>query len=119
MVGIATNPDSPVADGVSRIREVLHSQLLKIGENTWEGYFKLRGAGILQEPTCNPDANLDDQLEAAIIRKKQQMADDPLAGMFGTEVNEDALRQSLEASQQICREKWATYTMVQEKVTPA
>ncbi|WP_303761675.1 TRAP transporter large permease subunit [Alcanivorax jadensis] len=98
--------------------EVLHSQLLKIGENTWEGYFKLRGAGILQEPTCNPDANLDDQLEAAIIRKKQQMADDPLAGMFGTEVNEDALRQSLEASQQICREKWATYTMVQEKVTP-
>ncbi len=98
--------------------EVIHSQLLKIGENTWEGYFQLRGAGILQEPTCNPDANLDDQLEAAVARKKQQMADDPLAGMFGTEVNEDALRQSLEASQQICRDKWATYNMVQEKVTP-
>ena len=98
--------------------EVIHSQLLKIGENTWEGYFQLRGAGILQEPTCNPDANIDKQLEEAIIRKKQQMADDPLAGMFGTEVNEDALRTSLEASQQICREKWATYTMVQEKVTP-
>ena len=98
--------------------EVIHSQLLKIGENTWEGYFQLRGAGILQEPTCNPDANIDEQLEKAIIRKKQQMADDPLAGMFGTEVNEDALRTSLESSQQICREKWATYTMVQEKVTP-
>ncbi|WP_290510052.1 hypothetical protein, partial [Alcanivorax sp.] len=27
--------------------EVIHSQLLKIGENTWEGYFQLRGAGIL------------------------------------------------------------------------
>lgn len=98
--------------------EVIHSQLLKIGENTWEGYFQLRGAGILQEPSCNPDANIDSQLEGAIARKKQQMADDPLAGMFGTEVNEDAMRQSLEASQEICREKWATYTMVQEKVTP-
>ncbi len=98
--------------------EVIHSQLLKIGENTWEGYFQLRGAGIMQEPSCNPDANIDDQLEEAVARKKQQMADDPLAAMFGTEVNEDALRQSLEASQQICREKWDTYTMVQEKVTP-
>ncbi|WP_300492407.1 TRAP transporter large permease subunit [uncultured Alcanivorax sp.] len=98
--------------------EVIHSQLLKIGENTWEGYFQLRGAGILSEPSCNPDSNLDNELENAIARKKQQMADDPLAGMFGTEVNEDALRQSLEASQQICREKWATYNMVQEKVTP-
>ncbi len=98
--------------------EVIHSQLLKIGENTWEGYFQLRGAGILNEPTCNPDSDLDSELAGAIARKKQQMADDPLVGMFGTEVNEDALRQSLEASQQICREKWATYNMVQEKVTP-
>ena len=98
--------------------EVIHSQLLKIGENTWEGYFQLRGAGILSEPSCNPDSNLDNELENAIARKKQQMADDPLAAMFGTEVNEAALRKSLEASQKMCREKWATYTMVQEKVTP-
>ncbi|MDX1268998.1 MAG: acyl-CoA dehydrogenase family protein, partial [Oceanisphaera sp.] len=45
--------------------EVIHSQLLKIGENTWEGYFKLRTAGLVGEPTCNPDPNLDEELKAA------------------------------------------------------
>ncbi|RJG19435.1 TRAP transporter large permease subunit [Alcanivorax profundi] len=98
--------------------EVIHSQLLKIGENTWEGYFKLRSAGLVGEPTCNPDPNLDLELQKAVQQKKAQMADDPLAGIFGTDVDEGALRQSLEASRQICRDKWADYKMVQEQVTP-
>ncbi|MED5387483.1 MAG: TRAP transporter large permease subunit [Pseudomonadota bacterium] len=99
--------------------EVIHSQLLKIGENTWENYFQLRGAGLQAEPTCNPDADLDKALEKAIADQKERMANDPLAGLLGSEVDEAALRESLTSSQQICREKWATYQMVQEKVTPS
>ena len=98
--------------------EVIHSQLLKIGENTWEGYFKLRTAGLVGEPTCNPDPDLDAELQKAVAQKQAEMADDPLAGIFGTDVDEGALRQSLEASRQICRDSWADYTMVQEQVTP-
>ncbi|MTT53867.1 TRAP transporter large permease subunit [Alcanivorax sp. VBW004] len=98
--------------------QVIHSQLLSIGENTWDNYFQLRSAGALNEPTCNADADLDRELERAIAEKKQKMADDPLAGFFGTEIDEKALRQSLESAQTLCREKWANYQMVQEKVTP-
>ena len=46
--------------------QIIHSQLLKIGENTWDNYFQLRSAGALNEPTCNADADLDRELERAI-----------------------------------------------------
>ncbi len=98
--------------------EVIHSQLLKIGENTWEGYFKLRTAGLVGEPTCNPDPDMERSLQEAVARKKAHIADDPLAGLFGTDIDEAAIQRSLEASRQICRDKWADYTMVQEQVTP-
>ncbi len=65
--------------------EVIHSQLLKIGENTWEGYFKLRTAGLVGEPTCNPDPDMERSLQEAVARKKAHIADDPLAGLFGTD----------------------------------
>jgi len=98
--------------------EVIHSQLLKIGENTWEGYFLLRGAGMVEQPTCNRDPDLNQELEKAIKQKKQQMADDPLAGIFGTDVDEGALRKSLESSRANCRGKWERYELIQEKATP-
>lgn len=98
--------------------EVLHSQLLKIGENSWHEYFLLRGAGVIQEPTCNPDPDIDKRLKEAIAKKKQDMAEDPLAGIFGTDVDEGALRTSLLSSRQICREKWDRFETIQEKVTP-
>ena len=37
--------------------QIIHSQLLKIGEATWQEYFMLRSAGVMPEPTCNPDPN--------------------------------------------------------------
>ncbi|MDX1804836.1 MAG: C4-dicarboxylate ABC transporter, partial [Alcanivorax sp.] len=97
--------------------EVIHSQLLKIGENTWDDYFLLRGAGVVKQPTCNPDANIEVELQKAIKKKKEQMAADPLASVFGTDVDEDALRKSLVSSQQICREKWDRFNTIQKKVT--
>ncbi len=97
--------------------EVIHSQLLKIGENTWDGYYLLRGAGMVEQPTCNRDPDLDQELEKAIKQKKQQMADDPLAGIFGTDVDETALRKSLESSRTNCRGKWERFELIQEKAT--
>ncbi|HAD46440.1 MAG TPA: hypothetical protein DD717_15635, partial [Alcanivorax sp.] len=32
--------------------QIIHSQLLKIGEATWQEYFMLRSAGVMPEPTC-------------------------------------------------------------------
>lgn len=98
--------------------EVIHSQLLKIGESTWEGYFKLRTAGLVGAPTCNSDPNIEQEIQKAITEKKARMAADPLAGILGSEVNEGAIRQSLESSRSICRNKWSDYRMVQENATP-
>ena len=99
--------------------EVIHSQLLKIGENTWEGYFLLRGAGTSEQPVCNPSPNLERETRAAVTELKEKQASDPLAGLLGTAIDEDAIRKSLEASRDICRDKWARHEMVQEKSTPA
>lgn len=98
--------------------EILHSQLLKIGENNWDDYFLLRGAGVVQEPTCDPNPNIDVELARVVAEKKAAMADDPLASIFGTDVDEGALRQSLVSAARICQEKWDRYTIIQERVTP-
>ncbi len=98
--------------------QIIHSQLLKIGEATWDEYFLLRGAGMVAEPTCNPDPDINQRVRE-VVEQRQAQADDPLADILGgSEVDEDAIRQSLEASRANCRAKWMRYETVQEKVTP-
>ncbi|MBM7333489.1 TRAP transporter large permease subunit [Alloalcanivorax marinus] len=98
--------------------QIIHSQLLKIGEATWDEYFLLRGAGMVAEPTCNPDPDINQRVRE-VVEQRQAEADDPLADILGgSEVDEDAIRQSLEASRANCRAKWMRYETVQEKVTP-
>jgi len=98
--------------------QIIHSQLLKIGESTWDEYFLLRGAGMVAEPSCNPDPDINQRVRE-IVEQRQAQADDALADILGgSEVDEDAIRQSLEASRANCRAKWMRYKTVQEKVTP-
>src|SRR5690554_6837510 len=84
--------------------DIIHSQLLKIGETSWQGYVALGSAGMINEPTCSRDPNIDAEVALAVERQTAAMADDPLAGIFGTEVDENAIRRSLESSRDICRE---------------
>ena len=48
--------------------QIIHSQLLKIGENTWDEYFLLRGAGMVSEPTCNPDPDINQRVREVVDR---------------------------------------------------
>ena len=98
--------------------EILHSQLLKIGERTWDSYYLLRGAGAIQQPQCDRNPDLDAQLQQAIDEKRAAMEADPLASIFGTDVDENAVRQSLLSARDICREKWAKYEEVENNITP-
>lgn len=98
--------------------EIIHSQLLKFGQNTWDDYFLLRGAGVVQQPTCERNPDIDMALQRAIERKKQDMDEDPLAGLFGSEIDEEAIRQSIIGSAQICKEKWSTFEEIEGRVTP-
>mgnify|MGYP003571133044 CR=1 FL=1 len=98
--------------------EIIHSQLLKVGERSWDDYFLLRGAGAIQEPTCNPDPNIEQAIQAEMQRQEAAMADDPLAGLLGTDVDEGAIRQSVLSSRDICRENWSKFEEVQSRITP-
>lgn len=98
--------------------EIIHSQLLKVGQATWDEYFLLRGAGVVPEPTCNPDPDMDAALDRARIRHAEEQASDPLAGMLGSDFNEASARRSLERQRTNCREAWQRYETVQENTTP-
>ena len=50
--------------------QIIHSQLLKIGENTWDEYFLLRGAGMVSEPTCNPDPDINQRVRESGSRQR-------------------------------------------------
>ncbi|ASK34485.1 C4-dicarboxylate ABC transporter [Alcanivorax sp. N3-2A] len=100
--------------------QIIHSQLLKFGEQTWEDYFLLRGAGVITQPSCDRNPDLDRQVRDTIERRKADTRTDPLADILGaTEIDARAIRQSLTASLNNCRESWQRFETVQAKVTPA
>jgi TRAP-type C4-dicarboxylate transport system permease large subunit len=97
--------------------EIIHSQLLKIGENTWQEYFLLRANQ--SEPTCERNRDIEADVARTIAEREANAADDPLAGLLGTDIDEDAIRRSLERSQEVCEGRWERYEQVQSRITPA
>ncbi|MEY1662175.1 TRAP transporter large permease subunit [Isoalcanivorax beigongshangi] len=96
--------------------EIIHSQLLKVGESTWEEYFLLRSASV--EPTCERDRDLDLEVERTVQQREAEAADDPLAGLLGASIDRDAIRKSLERSVAVCQDRWARYERVAARQTP-
>ena len=99
--------------------QIIHSQLLKIGESTWDEYFLLRTAGLVPPPTCERDPDIDARTDEIVQRRQAQANDDPLADILGGgAVDRDAVRQSLMAARANCRAKWDRYQTVEDQVTP-
>lgn len=96
--------------------EIIHSQLLKYGENNWEGYFSLRAGAV--EPTCNMDRDIDAEVARTVEKRQAEAANDPLGDILGSEINEDAIRRSIERSISNCENRWANYESIQERITP-
>ncbi|MBL4797263.1 MAG: TRAP transporter large permease subunit [Oleispira sp.] len=96
-----------------------HAQLLKLGENIWDGYFQLRSDPVL--PSCIINSDIDAQLalliaESAVVDEEDEwdLFDDDLGP-----VDEGALRQSLINAQAVCQTKHHTYESTVDRVTPA
>ncbi|MEY1662176.1 TRAP transporter large permease subunit [Isoalcanivorax beigongshangi] len=96
--------------------EIIHSQLLKVGERTWEEYFLLRATQ--SEPVCERDRDLETEVARTVQERLRNAEHDPLAAMLGVDVDEQAIRRSLERSQEVCRGRWDTYERVQARITP-
>jgi TRAP-type C4-dicarboxylate transport system permease large subunit len=96
-----------------------HAQLLKLGENIWDGYFQLRSDPV--QPSCVISSDIDGQL-ALLIAESAAGAEEDEWDFFGDDVepvNEGVLRQSLMNAQAVCQTKHQTYESTVDRVTPA
>lgn len=98
--------------------EIIHSQLLKIGESTWDEYYTLRGGEAVQKPTCDPDPNIEKRVDRQLKKKRQDGGNDPLGDILGGEVSRDSVRESVLGSREVCRNKWERYNTIQNRMTP-
>ncbi len=104
--------------------EMIHGQLLKIGESAFGDsahgvqYFMLRGDPKL--PTCNPNPDID-ALVAQQVKEQQaaSSATDEVDSLFsGEAVDANAIRQSVLANVSVCKQKHAFYQRVVSHITP-
>jgi TRAP-type C4-dicarboxylate transport system permease large subunit len=96
-----------------------HAQLLKLGENIWDGYFQLRSDPV--QPSCIINSDIDTQL-ALLIAESAATAEDDEWDLFDDDsdpVDESVLRQSLMNAQAVCQTKHQTYEGTVDRVTPA
>ncbi|MFP5441693.1 MAG: TRAP transporter large permease subunit [Gammaproteobacteria bacterium] len=93
--------------------EYIHSQLLKFGESQWDQYFILRAD--IANPDCEANPDIDAEVNRLVSEAENSAADE--LDMFAEEVDPVAIRQSVERSAEMCREKWAIAKANQERVT--
>ena len=96
-----------------------HGQLLKLGENIWDGYFQLRTDPV--QPSCVINADIDAQL-ALLIADTAAIDEEDEWDLFDEEsepVDENLQRQSLINAQAVCETKHQTYSGTVDRITPA
>jgi len=121
MDGVVNDPSSflfTYIDTTNRYREMIHGQLLRMGERM----FGDPAAGIQysylradpSKPDCDKDANID-----ALVQKEMAApaTDDGLGGLFNDAKNPEQIKQSLLAAQSLCKEKYTFYENVNQHVT--
>lgn len=86
------------------IAENLNSQINRLGNDIWPDYHILRLDVPI--PSCDPNLDIDAEVDSVVAAKKKELENDPFGGMFGDdEINPDAIRTSLTKQVDLCRQK--------------
>lgn len=96
-----------------------HGQLLKLGENVWDGYFQLRTDPT--PPTCDINADIDSQL-ATLMAESVAVAEEDEWDLFDDDpapVDESVMRESLINAHALCETNHQTYASTVDRITPA
>lgn len=96
-----------------------HAQLLKLGENVWDGYFQLRSDPVA--PACDLNADIETQL-ATLLAESSAVVEEDEWDLFDEDpepIDEDVLRQSLLNAHAVCETKHQTYSSTVDRITPA
>lgn len=98
--------------------EQAHNTLLKTGDTHWQDYFLVRAlqGGDVQQPQCNPDPDIEAQLEK-MLNEGPPGGADPLAALLGPP-DASETRQMLERSRDLCREKWRHFNAINQSLSP-
>ena len=83
------------------IGENLNAQLNKLGNHIWPDYHILRLD--VPVPTCDPNVDIESEVQKVVRQKQKEAESDPFGGMFGAEdINRDAIRESLGKRVELC-----------------
>lgn len=103
--------------------EMVHGQLLRFGESFFGDpsnsvqYFMLRADPT--EPSCNPNINIDAEVQRQMSAPKPAGGGDDVDALFGeVKQDPDVLRKSLESSTAECKLKHDMYQRIVTHLTP-
>ncbi|XOZ32766.1 TRAP transporter large permease subunit [Halomonadaceae bacterium KBTZ08] len=90
----------------------LHNKALQLGEHFWSGYYQLR------EDPEPPDCRFLVDIESEVDRVAERRMDEEIAGLLGeSEVDREAIRRSVKASQRACEADHLQYHVMKERIT--
>lgn len=98
---------------------IIHSQLLRVGQATWNDYFQLRHGNQLSQPHCNRNPDIQARVRRILKRRKAQAKSDSLNALLGASTNASDIRQSLLLRRSQCRQQWQAYRNIKQRLTPA
>lgn len=99
---------------------IIQSQLSKVGQDIWPGYFKLRPIALgMQAPAYDPSFDLQQAVDQAIAAKKATNAKNTAMGlgMLNTPVNPEAIKNSIIQLQQQRKVGWNNFQAEKARVT--
>ncbi len=92
----------------------IHNQILRVGEHYWAGYYKLRVDPV--QPICDRNLNVEAAVQARIAENAE---DDMGFGLFDSEpADPELIRQSIENARLDCVQKYESYDVLSERITP-
>lgn len=94
----------------------IHNQMLRLGEQLWSGYYKLRADPV--QPGCDPNRDLEAAVNAELNRESE-LGDDMLALLGEAEKDPMEVRESIERAIEECRGRHALFEESRERLTPA
>lgn len=93
----------------------IHNQMLRGGEQLWDGYYKLRTDPV--QPTCDPNRDVEAEVQAKLA--EDASSDDPMAALLGeAEVDPAEVRLSIERAISDCRSSHTSYEAQKGQMTP-
>ncbi len=93
----------------------IHNQMLRGGEQLWNGYYKLRMDPVA--PTCDANRNIETAVAAELAATPAD--DDPMAALLGAETRDPVqVRLSVQRALADCRQEHREFAGLAQQMTP-